>query len=198
MLAELRAERNYLLSMFVPMKARKDYLRLGKNGKKFFSMLPIDFFYRFQNNGSDRINPVGSISIKNTFGGLTKNIIANQQQGNILPGSIRKYEVIWGDSLVNEKIGFWGSVKQEWKNFHFGYYKANLDISYGVKGEKASAVYKFFVLPWHLLLVIFVLFSVIIFSLWEELLAYNRWIIKKAKAQFEAMQKNSRNRLPRV
>lgn len=36
MLAELRAERNYLLSMFVPMKARKDYLRLGKNGKKFF------------------------------------------------------------------------------------------------------------------------------------------------------------------
>lgn len=161
-----------------------------KNNKKLFSMIPVDFFYRFQNNGSDRINPIGSISIKNMFGGLTADLSANKQQGNVLPGSIRKYEIRWGDS-TNQKKGFWNSVKQEWKNFHFGYYKANLDISYGTKGDKASLVYGFFMFPWQLLLIIIVILGLVIFGLWEEIRVYNRWIIKNARIQFEKIKKVS-------
>lgn len=59
MLAELKVELSYLLNMFVPMKARKDYLRLVKNGKKFFLN---SFIAQF----TPSLSPVGMVGITAT------------------------------------------------------------------------------------------------------------------------------------
>ncbi|MCK5591557.1 MAG: hypothetical protein KAI72_06345, partial [Candidatus Pacebacteria bacterium] len=63
--------------------------------QKLFIMLPVDFNYRFQNSGGDRIKPKGTITIKNIFGMTSEVLNANPSEGNVLPSSIRKFKLSW-------------------------------------------------------------------------------------------------------
>src|SRR3989338_4187074 len=42
------------------------------NNQRFFSSLPVPFYYRFQNTGDDRLKPLGDVQITNTFGLTSK------------------------------------------------------------------------------------------------------------------------------
>ena len=152
-----------------------------KDGGKIVTTLPVDFVYRFNNTGNDRVKPTGVITVKNTFGMETQNLNANKNEGNVLPSSVRRFEVRWGEEdAPPASASFFSFVKYEMKNFALGLYFADLNLSFGTNGTSENSLY-FFVLPWHLLTVIFVTLAVVILILRGALKRYNKWIIKQAR-----------------
>lgn len=145
----------------------------------FFSSLPISFEYRFQNSGSDRVKPTGTIQVKNIFGFTRDEINANRTDGNVLPGSVRKFAVLWSP---DESIptSFIGTVLYQAKHFAVGIYTATLTLQYGSTGAEVAKAVRLFIFPWQLLVVASVL-SVFLFLLSRTLIRkYNAWIIKHA------------------
>ncbi|MCC7356081.1 MAG: hypothetical protein IT410_00490 [Candidatus Doudnabacteria bacterium] len=164
-----------------------------KDKKRFFTALPVYFYYRFQNVGEDHLRPVGDVLITNMFGRTTKILPANPVDGSILPKSIRRFETVWASSWgdlqqgADPEIpspagpGFWDQVKYQWHNFAFGKYKASLSVVFGTKELKSdSKSYTFYVIPWQLITVVIsgliVAFIVGRFSIKR----YNRYIINQA------------------
>ena len=178
-------------------------LELNTAEGKVLSSLPVTFIYRFSNDGGDRIKPEGEIKIKNTLGFTAATLDANKGEGNILPGSIRKFTAIWHSGgqkeddltkkeelalmaqITNErkdKKGFFETARIQWSNFAFGMYNAELSLSYGQDDQTAEASFRFFVIPWQLLSIIITMLAIFgFFGSWG-LRRYNRWIIKKAQA----------------
>jgi len=157
--------------------------------QKTFTYLPITFFYRFQNVDTNRIKPDGEIKIKNIFGMTSVTLPANKREGNVLPNSIRKFEVIWEGKKSEvpqmavekeEKVGFLETVKKEWSEFHLGPYKANLRLQYGAKNEEVKASFLFFIIPWQLLIIILIVLILVLIVGGIGIKKYNRWIITKA------------------
>ena len=152
-----------------------------KNNARFVTSLPVDFEYRFNNNGGDRVNPKGELIIRNSIGIKTEVLDANKNIGNILPNSTRKFEVRWGEEESPAKsASFFDHVKFQSRNFALGAYFAKLDLKYGESGTD-SATALFFVLPWQLLIVVLVVIVVILSLLRIAIKRYNKWIIKQAK-----------------
>ena len=153
-----------------------------KNNQHFFTALPIDFTYRFQNSGNDRVNPSGQIQIKNIFGGVTASFNANKSQGNVLPASVRKFVATWqNDEVKSDASGFFSMVKKEWSHFALGYYTAHLDLTYGNDNKEADSQYGFFIIPWQLLSVILFILLIVASFLFFGVKKYNRWIISKSR-----------------
>lgn len=152
-------------------------------GQKFFSSLPVGFYYRFNNKGGDRVQPVGDVKITNTFGQTAATIDANPSKGNVLPNSVRRFEVSWvGKHPELTNSGFFGAVKYEWKNFAFGWYTAHLSLTYGTQGEATTASFSLFVIPWQLLSVVLVILLILMVLGRWGLKRYNQWVISKARA----------------
>ena len=161
-----------------------------KNKQTYFTSRPVTFYYRFQNNGTDRIKPTGKIIFKDMLGLTADKILANPIEGNILPKSIRKFEVSWqgadGPDLGDlSQEGYFGAVKREWRNFAFGYYTAHLNTMYGIQNETATAVFSFWVFPWQLLLFIILLALFGFFGGRFGLRHYNAWIIGQAQKNMQ-------------
>lgn len=148
-----------------------------KDKQRFFSSLPVQFMYRFHNNGGDRIKPEGEITIKNIFGKILAVLPANKSEGNILPRSIRKFEIIWEKQGSSKDLT---GLKQEWNNFAFGRYTAVLNLEYGATGEKAQASFSFFIIPWRLLAIGLLILAALVFLFIIGIKRYNKWIIAKA------------------
>jgi len=141
-----------------------------EDNKRIFNKLPISFFYRIGNGGGDRIKPTGELKIQNLFGNRAR-INANEGLGNVLPKSIRKFETMWAKadtSSSDEKLGFFGNVSWQWRNFAFGPYKAVLDIELS-EDNNAEKSYMFFVLPWQLIIVVLLILGLIFF-------VYKKWL----------------------
>lgn len=153
-------------------------------GKKMLTSLPVDFSYRFKNDGNDRVKPEGKIVITNTFGGEVTQIDANNKMGNILPNSVRRFTegLRFGDKdapAVSEP--FFNQVKFQKDNFALGMYTATLSLAFG-NSSKAESSLTFFILPWQLLSVVLVVVLAVILVLVMLLKQYNKWIIKQARA----------------
>lgn len=156
-----------------------------KNKQKVFNSLLINFVYRFQNGGDDRIKPSGEITIKNIFGGTSAVLPANKSEGNVLPQSIRKFEVEWSSdqTQITEKGGFFEELKREKTNFAFGRYTAQLNLEYGTAKEEAQASFGFFIIPWRILILAILILAIVALVLTKGIKKYNQWIIAKAKAR---------------
>ena len=162
----------------------------GKDKQKFFTSLPITLAYRFNNTGGNRVVPQGEIKIKNLFGFTSANIPANKNEGSVLPGGARKFEVVWapletpsGGQSPQGETGFWSAVKTQWSEFHFGWYTARINLSWGATNQTATTTYSFFIIPWQLLLIVIMILAIIGFlGIWV-LKKYNRWIIAQAMRQ---------------
>ncbi len=158
-----------------------------ENKQGFFNSLPVNFTFRFQNSGNDRIKPEGEIIIRNIFGKTSAVLPANKVEGNILPQSIRKFEVEWNPTETEiidetetvEKKGFFEELKNEKDNFAFGRYTAELDLEYG--GEKAQASFSFFIIPWRILTLAAIFLMLTILIIIKGIKRYNRWVIAKAQ-----------------
>ncbi len=148
--------------------------------KKVYNTLPVDFYYRFQNDGGDRVVPQGMISIKNIFGVETDEVSANLSESNVLPLSVRRFEVSWGESLTEEAQTFWDRVEAQWDQFAFGPYKAEITLTYGTEQSTVVSELRFWAFPWQLLLVLG-LSLLLVFTFGTILIRkYNRWIIAQA------------------
>ena len=158
---------------------------------KFFSSLPINFSYRFNNTGGDRVVPQGEITIKNLFGLTSATLSANEKRGSVLPNSARKFEVRWEgkyqaarDEQQDEGLGsasiLFGVAGRQWSDFHFGWYTAKMNLAWGATSQTATAAYSFFIIPWQLLLIIIAILAIIGFlGIWG-LKKWDHWIIAKA------------------
>ena len=160
-----------------------------KDKKRIFSSLPVETYYRFQNTGADRVKPEGDIVVKNIFGLTAKVLNANRSEGSVLPRSIRRFESAWinggGGNEDPELLppaktndGFFGEAKKQAKNFAFGYYTAHLDIHYGESNQAAKEKFRFFVIPWQLLIIVIVGLLVLLVVSKFILRRYTNYIIR--------------------
>ena len=154
---------------------------------KFFSRLPVKFTIDFENSGNIHLKPKGIIKITPKFLGIGKGELKiNDIEGNILPQSVRKFELTWIKKFVQEKktknlfSGFVEELKNEWNNFAIGYFEANLFVVFGQTEPKyIEKTYNFWVIPWMIVLLVLLLAIIILFILRIGIKKYNQWIIKK-------------------
>lgn len=160
-----------------------------KDHKFWYNTLPVSFIYHFKNDGGDRVKPEGKITIRDTIFIRAARLDANPVQGNILPGSTRKFQVNWiknGDPEKGNTGGFFHTVKYQWQNFALGFYSAHMDVVYGANSDKhAAGTAHFFVFPWQLVLVIVLLVIIVFWGGRRLLRRYNRHIIRQARIRMQ-------------
>lgn len=166
------------------------------NNQWFFKELPVGFQYRFSNQGGDRVKPVGSVVVRSIFGWRVKKVNANPVDGNVLPGTTRKFMPEWSkrdtvdvrDQEIkrNEKYSFVREVKDQWQNFAMGIFRAKVEATFGANSQsvKSQSLY-FVVFPFELLLILAILGSALFFLLSSLIKKYNASIIKKAEEQYK-------------
>lgn len=138
-----------------------------KNEVRFFSTLPVSFEYGFNNTGGDRVVPRGEIKIKNMFRFTSAEFPANENIGSVLPNSTRRFESSWKER-TDESRNFFETLILQIKDFHFGWYSAYMNITWGESAQSIGASYNFFIIPWQLLSVVvsLVVLGWFLFKLW--------------------------------
>ena len=157
----------------------------------FYTTLPVDFRYKFRNDGSDRVEPTGTLTIRDTVFLPAKRLDANPTNGNILPKSVRQFTLEWLQQKASIPVeGFFDAVGYEWHNFALGLYSAHLELVYGSLGVHAGKTIWFFVFPWQLVICL-VLGIGIVWKGGKTLLSrYNRYIISQAQAAMQPREKD--------
>lgn len=160
------------------------------NNKFFYNTLPVDFEYRFRNDGGDRVKPVGTVTLRDTLYIRANRLDANPSEGNVLPASTRKIIVTWQkydrplDYVAPSGFfrRFWSNVTYEWKNFAVGLYSAHLNVAYGADNVHVKKTAWFFVFPWQLVIVMVAVLFIVLWGGRKLIKRYNRYIIEKARA----------------
>ncbi len=157
--------------------------QFDKNGHGFFyKTLPVALRYKFHNGGGDRVEPTGQVTIRDTLFLPAAHLDANNETGNILPGSTRQFIVTWiKDVYAVPPQGFFANAQYEWHNFAIGLYSAHVDLSYGTKGLHATNTTWFFVFPWELAIILLVVIVIVWWGGKTLLRRYNRYIIRQAR-----------------
>jgi heme exporter protein D len=84
----------------------------------------------------------------------TQELDANTAKGNILPNSVRRFEVKWGSATpLPTTASFFDNVKYQYENFALGMYTADLSLQFGSSGQ-ANNSFTFYVFPWQLVSVV--------------------------------------------
>jgi hypothetical protein len=145
-----------------------------QNGKRkgFFETGPISFIERIKNQGSVHIKPIGTIRITNTFGKEVAVLSVNETGGNILPGSIRRFE------------------QQLDKKFLIGRYTAEANIQYN--GQNMTSFLTFWVIPYKLIAIILGVLILLFVIFRTGIKRYNRMIIKKAQSSNGKVKKDKK------
>ncbi len=154
-----------------------------KNENRFFTRLPIQFEYSFNNAGGDRAVPRGLVKIKNSLRFTTEEINANVRLGSVLPSSTRRFDIMWGEQQSEQSNVDPGFFKIAWlqlKNFSFGWYTAELELTWGESNQTAQASYNFFVIPWQMLTILIVILGSCGIIGRIAIKKYNNYIIAQA------------------
>jgi hypothetical protein len=124
---------------------------------------PITFLTRFQNTGNVHVQPTGKIVVHDSFGNAISTLDINDEKGNILPSSIRR---------------FTSTLNQKWL---FGRYTADISIAYGTTGGAIVESTSFWVIPWKLILICLAILATLIYVLRFAIKRYNKYIIAQAQ-----------------
>ncbi|MEI6054326.1 MAG: hypothetical protein WCQ49_03090 [Candidatus Saccharibacteria bacterium] len=138
----------------------------------FFESSPIKLIARIKNEGNIHIKPFGKIELRDTFGKIVSTIPLNADQANVLPDSIRKFEV---------------EISEKWM---IGRYTASLNLGYGTTGQAIVSTISFWVIPYKLIISALLVLITIIYVLVRLVRVYNRHIIAKSKN--EEISKNKK------
>lgn len=128
------------------------------NSKKFYQEGPISFSISYRNEGNVHLNPYGLIEIKNLLGKKIGEIEIDPYFA--MPKSLRYREVKWERGLG------------------LGIYTATLSLNRGYQDIIDTTKISFWILPWKIILLVFVGFLVLFLLIW--------WIA----AHFEIRPKN--------
>lgn len=153
----------------------KKELRLAEFKAKYpvTEFLPQDFIVKIENSGNVHLGPSGNVFIDAKTKKDVSILSLNPSMGLILPQSTREFVVSWKDGFPvrkdpdkdekDEKSGmeFWG-VEFNFSNAHkfrMGQYTAHLLMSYdnGERDVPIESFVSFWVIPWRILLVGFVI-----------------------------------------
>lgn len=115
------------------------------DGKMWYEEGPVNLGIVYENTGSVHVNPYGEISIKNMFGEEVG--FVELDPWFVLPKSLRTREVTWD------------------REFLFGRYKVTAKINRGYDNQIDEVTTSFWVLPWKIVLGIFLSIFIIVFSL---------------------------------
>jgi hypothetical protein len=152
--------------------------------KDELNRLPVLFESRFINSGNVHVRPAGDIVIKNALGNISAVIPLNPKGSMVLTNSIRRVESQWKKN-INAESGQKGSwfkeIKNEWQNFAFGPYTADIKGFYGEEKNLLSGRISFWIFPRHLIITgvvsLFILF--VLFRVYRHELIRN--MLKRAK-----------------
>ncbi len=148
-----------------------------KNNQKLFAHLPVRFETGFENKGNVHVIPAANIEIfKN--GKKIDNIELNPGLNRVFPGKSKMYENIWSEENIEELRDsleikkqedslpktFFEHVIYEIKNFRIGQFKAEIQGFAGTNPPYKDSV-TFWVLPYHLIIVIAVPILILILLL---------------------------------
>jgi hypothetical protein len=121
---------------------------------------------RFENNGNVQEQPFGKIILKKGSKVLqTVEINNTDPRGNVLPDSIRRFEVDLN------KVG------------SFGKYTVQGNFGYGTSGQLLSGETTFYVVPLALIILVAVLILVVLFLIFvlpRLVRRYNRAVVRRA------------------
>ncbi len=115
-----------------------------RNGKLWYERGPISFNLLYENTGSMHLNPYGELRITNLFGEEVGFVELDPWFS--LPRSLRSREVTWDRELL------------------FGRYVATANINRGYDDIVDTRTVTFWVLPWKVVLGIFVTVFIIVFG----------------------------------
>jgi len=116
-----------------------------------FAHLPANFEISVENKGNVHLSPTGTIDIINLFGRTVARPAFNIENGRVLPNSLRRYQARWQKAAPLSNGGFWQELGEEWRNFAFGKYKAQLKIQDPDVRIGVPASITFYVLPWRIM-----------------------------------------------
>lgn len=133
----------------------------AQNGQKrtVFEYGPLNLVERIENTGNIHFKPSGTVRVTDLFNREVGSFALNEQGGNILPGSIRKFEQTLDKKLL------------------FGRYKIQADVVYGSNQQIISQAVTFWVIPYKLIAVAALVIVLIIFGFKR----YNKFIVKRAQ-----------------
>ena len=153
-----------------------------KDGDNVLTSVPVDFVYKFKNDGNDRVKPEGELVIKNIFGMKVSSVDVNKTKGdNVLPASTRRFDIRYGDvDAPKVSAPFFEHVAFQKENFAIGMYTANLTLRFGNSGVTDASL-SYIMFPWQLLSVTAGILLITIILLVALIKHYNRWIIKQAR-----------------
>lgn len=154
------------------------------SGKRSFNRLPVDFILRFQNSGNVHLRPAGNMTVRNMLGGTSIIVPINSNLAAALPSSVRRFDTRWEKSANNEKGNFFSEFGNEWKNFAFGPYTANVVLTYGQANDKTvNATVSFWVMPWRIIILFLVVVALVIWLISMMVKRYNQMIVARATKQ---------------
>lgn len=115
------------------------------DGKVWYEEGPVNLGITYENTGSVHVNPYGEVSITNMFGEEVG--FVELEPWFVLPKSLRTREITWD------------------REFLFGRYNVTARINRGYEDQIDEVTTTFWVLPWKIVLGIFLAVFVIVFSL---------------------------------
>lgn len=131
-----------------------------QNGQKrsLFEYGPLVITERIENTGNVHFKPSGTVRVTNMVGKDVASFNLNEQGGNVLPGSIRRFEQNLDKKLL------------------FGRYKIQADVVYGSDNQIISASSTFWVIPYKLIAIAIAAIVALIFFIRR----YNKFVVKRA------------------
>ncbi|MCA9391718.1 hypothetical protein KC614_00750 [candidate division WWE3 bacterium] len=136
--------------------------------RTWYESPPVNFIVRYENDGNVVSKPLGLIEIYNIAGVKEGVLQVNEIFGATLPGSIRKYEVVWSPDK------WLGLIPR------MGRYKAEGLLSFGTPETTVDLGPTYFwLLPINAILFVGLVLFAIVILLWLLLKLYERRIIKK-------------------
>lgn len=118
--------------------------------KKLYVSTPVVFNALIKNIGNIHFKPEGEIKIKNFWGGEVDKVIFNEEKGNVLPDSARKFE---------EK---WTPATEPFYKQPIGRFTGNLNLNYGEDDKMLAGSVSFWVIPKWFLVAVAVLILIIV------------------------------------
>lgn len=161
-----------LLQVKGDVKEEADIREFATDKEVYGTPFDVTFITRVENKGNVHVKAIGHIRIENMFGKEVALIPMNENGGNVLPGSIRRFEEMWSDDMG------------------FGRYYAEVILSYGTnvrlggQGKQTLTGGKYFwIMPWRIIVpaLLSIIIVLSIFTLMIRL--YKNKAVKKAMQQ---------------
>lgn len=125
--------------------------------KSFYLKAPVDLTARIKNSGNVHFKPNGDVTIKNIFGSEVGKITFNESSGNVLPDSIRKFDIQWNPN------------QSPFYKIPIGKFTASLAATYGENNQSLASDVSFWIIPiWFMIVVGIVILLIIFLIIWTK------------------------------